>query len=183
MQGSRLYVGNLPYSVDDEHLKELFAKYGEVVKADIISGKGFGFVEMSNPEAAEKAKTELNDTEFEGRKLRVDEARPPRSRSFGPQGGGYGSSRGGYNSGGTFTLILINKKTPDAQLTLSIRGLQYFSHAEQDLMAVNLSFQPIFSQPAPFYGNAPLPVALKHENEMDLPAQSWLWCQRLPFRG
>ena len=56
MQGSRLYVGNLNYSVTNEQLKELFAKYGEVVKADIIQGKGFGFVEMANPEAAEKAK-------------------------------------------------------------------------------------------------------------------------------
>jgi RNA recognition motif-containing protein len=100
MAGSRLYVGNLDYAVDDEQLKELFAKYGEVVKADIISGKGFGFVEMANSEMAEKAKTELNDTEFEGRKLRVDEARPPKKRSFDPPGGGYGSSRGGYNSRG-----------------------------------------------------------------------------------
>jgi len=97
MQGSRLYVGNLDYSVSGEQLKELFSKYGEVVKADIIQGKGFGFVEMANPESAEKAKTGLNETEFEGRKLRIDEARPPKPKSF---GGGFGSSRGGYRSGG-----------------------------------------------------------------------------------
>lgn len=103
MQGSRLYVGNLPYSVTSEQLRELFAAHGEVVKVDIIPDKGFGFVEMSNPEAAEKVKLALNDTEFEGRKLRIDEARPPKSREsrgFGPPGGGYGPPRGGYSSGG-----------------------------------------------------------------------------------
>ena len=100
MQGSKLYVGNLNYSVTNEQLKELFVKHGEVVKADVIPGKGFGFVEMANPEAAEKAKIALNDTEFEGRKLRVDEARPPKPRSFGPPGGGFGSPRGGYGPGG-----------------------------------------------------------------------------------
>jgi len=107
MPGSRLYVGNLNYSVTDEQLKELFSKYGEVVKVDIIQGKGFGFVEMANPESAEKAKTELNNFEFEGRALRIDEARPPQPRSFGPSrggfgssGGGFGPSRGGFGSGG-----------------------------------------------------------------------------------
>ncbi len=103
MQGSKLYVGNLSYTVTNEQLKELFAKYGEVVKADVIQGKGFGFVEMANSETAEKAKQGLNDTEFEGRALRVDEARPPRSREergYGSPGGGYGSPRGGYGSGG-----------------------------------------------------------------------------------
>ncbi len=100
MQGSRLYVGNLSYSITNEQLKELFAKYGEVVKADIIQGKGFGFVEMANAELAEKAKLELNETEFQGRKLRIDEARPPKPRSFSPSGGGFGLHRGGFGSGG-----------------------------------------------------------------------------------
>lgn len=104
MQGSKLYVGNLSYSVTSEQLKELFAKHGEVVKAEVIQGKGFGFVEMANPEAAEKAKLGLNDTEFEGRAMRVDEARPPRpreERGYGSQGGGYSSGgRSGYSSGG-----------------------------------------------------------------------------------
>jgi len=96
MQGSKLYVGNLNYSVTNEQLKELFTKYGEVVKADIIQGKGFGFVEMANKESAEKAQTELNNTDFEGRALRIDEARPPKPRSFGPSRGGFGSSGGGF---------------------------------------------------------------------------------------
>jgi RNA recognition motif-containing protein len=98
MQGSKLYVGNLNYSVTSEQLKELFTKYGEVVKIDIIQGKGFGFVEMATPDAADKAKTELSETEFEGRKLRIDEARPPKPRSFGPSRGGFGSPGGGFGS-------------------------------------------------------------------------------------
>ncbi|GAH63207.1 unnamed protein product, partial [marine sediment metagenome] len=56
MQGNKLYVGNLSYSVTDEQLKELFSKYGEVKSANVIGNKGFGFVEMSDPAEAEKAK-------------------------------------------------------------------------------------------------------------------------------
>jgi RNA recognition motif-containing protein len=80
MQGSKLYVGNLNYSVTNEQLGELFSKYGEVRQVNIIEYKGFGFVEMSSPSEAEKAKEALNGSEFEGRTLRVDEARPPRSK-------------------------------------------------------------------------------------------------------
>ena len=80
MQGNRLYVGNLKYSVSTNQLEELFANYGQVKQVNIIEGKGFGFVEMSSAEEAEKAKESLNGTDFEGRVLRVDEARPPRSR-------------------------------------------------------------------------------------------------------
>ena len=80
MQGSKLYVGNLGYSVTNEQLQELFSNHGEVKQVNIIEGKGFGFVEMSNSEEAEKAKEGLNGTDFEGRTLRVDEARPPKNR-------------------------------------------------------------------------------------------------------
>ena len=88
MQGSKLYVGNLTYSVTNEQLQELFAEYGEVKHVNIIEGKGFGFVEMGTPEEAQRAKDELNGTEFAGRTMRIDEARPPKS---GPRnsGGGY----------------------------------------------------------------------------------------------
>jgi RNA recognition motif-containing protein len=90
MQGSKLYVGNLTYSVTNEQLQELFSGYGEVKHVNIIEGKGFGFVEMGTPEEAQRAKDELNGTEFSGRTMRIDEARPPRS---GPRpdagGGGY----------------------------------------------------------------------------------------------
>jgi RNA recognition motif-containing protein len=78
MQGSKLYVGNLGYSVTNEQLQELFSNHGEVKQVNIIEGKGFGFVEMSNSEEAEKAKEGLNGVDFEGRTLRVDEARPPK---------------------------------------------------------------------------------------------------------
>jgi RNA recognition motif-containing protein len=80
MQGSKLYVGNLNYSVTNDQLEELFSDYGEVRQVNIIEGKGFGFVEMSNPTEAEKAKETLNGSDFKGRTLRVDEARPPRSK-------------------------------------------------------------------------------------------------------
>ena len=80
MQGSKLYVGNLSYSATNEQLKELFSTYGEVREVNVIVGRGFGFVEMSSPSEAEKAKEALNGSDLEGRTLKVDEARPPRSR-------------------------------------------------------------------------------------------------------
>ena len=103
MQGSKLYVGNLNYAVTEEQLKELFGNHGEVMHVNIIGGRGFGFVEMSDPEEAEQAKEALNDTVFQGRTLRVDEARAPKRRDYGG-GGGYGNSRGrsrGRSRGGS----------------------------------------------------------------------------------
>ncbi|MBN2224846.1 MAG: RNA-binding protein [Deltaproteobacteria bacterium] len=90
MQGSKLYVGNLTYSVTNEQLQELFTEYGEVKHVNIIEGKGFGFVEMGSPEEAQRAKDELNGTEFAGRTMRIDEARPPKS---GPRNAGGGFQR------------------------------------------------------------------------------------------
>ena len=60
MQGSKLYVGNLTYSVTDKQLEELFSEYGEVKEVRVIERKGFGFVEMGSPEEAEKAMEALN---------------------------------------------------------------------------------------------------------------------------
>lgn len=80
MRGSKLYVGNLSYSVTGEQLEELFSKHGEIKQVNIIEGKGFGFVEMSSQSEAEKAKEALDGSDFEGRTLRVDEARPPRNK-------------------------------------------------------------------------------------------------------
>jgi RNA recognition motif-containing protein len=80
MQGSKLYVGNLSYSVTNEQLEELFSNHGEVKQVNVIDGRGFGFVEMSSSSEAEKAKEALNGFDFEGRALKVDEARPPRSK-------------------------------------------------------------------------------------------------------
>ena len=84
MQGSKLYVGNLSFAVTNEELEELFSNYGEVRQINIIEGKAFGFIEMSNQSEAERAKEALNGSEFKGGILKVDEARPPRSR---PKGG------------------------------------------------------------------------------------------------
>lgn len=80
MQGSKLYVGNLRYSVTNEQLETLFAVHGEVKSINIIEGKGFAFVEMGTPEEANKAKEALNGQELDGRTLRIDEARPPKPR-------------------------------------------------------------------------------------------------------
>ena len=80
MQVSKLYVGNLDYSVTSDKLEELFAPYGEVKQVNIIEGKGFGFVEMSNPSEADKASEGLNGSQFEGRTLKVDKARPPKTK-------------------------------------------------------------------------------------------------------
>jgi len=86
MQGTKLFVGNLSYSVDREKLRELFAEHGEVANINVIEGKGFGFVEMATKEGAEKAKAALNGTQLMGRTLNVEEARPQRDKER--RGGG-----------------------------------------------------------------------------------------------
>jgi len=80
MEESKLYVGNLTYSVTADQLQELFSSHGTVKDVRIIEGKGFGFVEMSTPEEAIKAREAMNGADYLGRKLRVDEARPPKKR-------------------------------------------------------------------------------------------------------
>lgn len=81
MQGNKLYVGNFSYSTGDSQLKELFSPHGKVQSAKVIGDKGFGFVEMSNPAEAEKAQEALDGSEFGGRTLKVNEARPQRERT------------------------------------------------------------------------------------------------------
>jgi RNA recognition motif-containing protein len=87
----RIYVGNLPYSVTDEDLRDVFGEYGELASAEVIKdkfsgqSKGFGFVDMpSNAQAAAAIKA-LHETDLKGRKLTVNEARPRPER---PRGGG-----------------------------------------------------------------------------------------------
>ena len=103
---TKLYVGGLPYSTQEDALKELFAQAGGVTSAVIIidkmSGrsKGFGFFEMSTDEEAQKAISMFNEQEFEGRKLTVNEARPMEARPPRTGGnGGYGGGNGGYGGG------------------------------------------------------------------------------------
>jgi len=74
MAAVKLYVGNLNYRTTEDKLKELFSQYGEVSSVNILQGRGFGFVEMSNPEGAGDAKTKLNGTEFDGRRIIVNDA-------------------------------------------------------------------------------------------------------------
>ena len=100
MEGKRLYVGNLTYSVNEAGLRELFGTYGDVESVKVIEQKGFGFVEMATSEQAQAAMDALNGSDFEGRTLRIDEARPmqPR-REFGGSSGGFGGNRGGSSGG------------------------------------------------------------------------------------
>ncbi|EPG66063.1 RNA recognition motif domain-containing protein [Leptospira wolffii] len=76
MQNRKLFVGNLNYSVGQAEISELFSNYGEVSYVKVIEGKGFGFVEMANDEQAANAKNSLNGTEFKGRTLNIDIAKP-----------------------------------------------------------------------------------------------------------
>ena len=101
---SKIYVGGLPYSTSESQLNELFATHGTVESVRVITDKftgqsrGFGFVEMTTAEEANKAIEALNGTQLEGRTLTVNEARPQEARSGGRGGGG--GSRGGGGGGG-----------------------------------------------------------------------------------
>lgn len=83
MEGNTLYVGNLDYSIDEQKLMELFDEYGEIISVNVIDGRGFGFIEMSNNEQATRAMEELNETEFVGRTLKINEARPQENNTSG----------------------------------------------------------------------------------------------------
>ncbi len=90
----RIYVGNLPYSVADDDLRDIFGEFGELTAAEVIKdkfsgqSKGFGFVEMPNTAEADAAIKALNETDMKGRKLTVNEARPRAERPRGGGGGG-----------------------------------------------------------------------------------------------
>ena len=82
-----IYIGNLDYSLQEDDLKQIFGKYGEVTSVKIITdkftgkGKGFGFVEMAEEKEATTAINELDGTEINGRNIKVNKARPPRERN------------------------------------------------------------------------------------------------------
>jgi RNA recognition motif-containing protein len=86
----KLYVGNLSYDTTDQELQELFAQYGTVQSANVVTdrytgrSRGFGFVEMGSGEEAQQAIEALNELDFQGRKLVVNEARP-KEQSFRPR--------------------------------------------------------------------------------------------------
>jgi RNA recognition motif-containing protein len=106
---SKLYVGNLPFSVTGEDLNEYFSQIGTVEKAVVVTDKfsgqsrGFGFVEMADQESAEKAVQTLNGTDFKGRTIKIDHAREnsaPRRSGPGGGGGGRRGPGGGRDGGG-----------------------------------------------------------------------------------
>ena len=102
----RLYVGGLPYSVNEDSLKQIFSEAGTVANASVITdrysgqSKGFGFVEMSTDVEADKAVEMFNGKEIEGRNVVVNEARPMEERRPGGGGGGFGGGRSGGDRGG-----------------------------------------------------------------------------------
>lgn len=107
--GRRLYVGNLPYKATDEDLMALFSSVGDVASArvmrDMATGRarGFGFVEMTTDEAAQRAIEKLHQHEMDGRAIVVNEAQPKPAgggRGFGGSGGGGGFNRGPRGGGG-----------------------------------------------------------------------------------
>jgi RNA recognition motif-containing protein len=89
--GKKLFVGNLPYTMTDDELRELFTAVGPCESASVVmdrdsgQSRGFGFVVMVNPEDAERAKRDLDGTEAKGRKMRVDVANDQSSGGRGPR--------------------------------------------------------------------------------------------------
>ncbi len=101
--GKRLYVGNLPYGVTNSELEQVFAAFGSVQSAQVVTdretgrSKGFGFVEMATDDEAQAAIKGLDGKDMSGRPLTVNEARPREDR---PSGRGGGGRQGGYGGGG-----------------------------------------------------------------------------------
>lgn len=108
-----IYVGNLSWDLTEQDLQDMFAPYGEVISAKIVTdkfnnnrSKGFGFVEMTEAEAGNAAIAALHGTEVQGRSIVVNESQPREGGSGGGGfkkksfGGGGGGSRGGYGGGG-----------------------------------------------------------------------------------
>ena len=107
MDKKKLYVGNLPWSVNEQSLKDMFSPFGEITEAIVISdrytgrSKGFVFVTFANEADAEKAIAEMAEKEIEGRKIMVNVARPREERSNQRGGGGGGGGfRKDYNRRG-----------------------------------------------------------------------------------
>jgi len=113
---AKLFVGGLAWGTTDEALRTKFEEFGQVEEAVVVKdrdtgrSRGFGFVRYDTDESAESAIKNMNDTEFEGRRIRVDKATDRRGGGGGAGGyngggggyqqGGYGGGQGGYNSGG-----------------------------------------------------------------------------------
>lgn len=105
---TKLFIGSLAWATTDESLAALFSQVGTVTSARVITdratgrSKGFGFVEMSTDEEAQRAVAELNGKDLDGRQIVVNEARPMEPRDNSSRGGGFGGGRpqGGSSYGG-----------------------------------------------------------------------------------
>ena len=103
-----IYVSHLSWGTSSEGLGNLFAQFGEVASANVITdretgrSRGFGFVEMPDDEQARKAMEQLNGTNFEGQTITVNAARPREERPSGGFGGNRGGGYGGGNRGGGY---------------------------------------------------------------------------------
>ena len=99
-QMKSIYVGNLPFSATEDEVRDLFAGFGEVSRVHLVNDRetgrprGFGFVEMADDGAAQKAIESLDQSDLGGRTLRINEAQPREPRSGGGGGGGGGWNRG-----------------------------------------------------------------------------------------
>ena len=101
----KLYIGNLPYTVTEDQLRDLFSQFGEITDLKLITdrmsgrSRGIAFVEFASEEDAAKAIEATNNTEMDGRTIIVNVARPPKPRTDGGFGGG---DRGGNRGGGGY---------------------------------------------------------------------------------
>jgi len=104
--GRKLYVGNLPYSITEQTIREAFGKCGNVDSVALITdrdtgqSKGFGFVEMSTDAEAQAAIQQMNGASLDGRQIKVNEAKPKAPGGGGGGRGGYGGGGGGGGYGG-----------------------------------------------------------------------------------
>jgi RNA recognition motif-containing protein len=104
--GRKLFVGNLPFTATEAELNDLFSQSGSVDSVRLVTdresgrSRGFGFVEMASDDEAERAISDMNGKEIDGRALTVNEARPQEKRDFGGSGGGRGGERRSSGGGG-----------------------------------------------------------------------------------
>jgi RNA recognition motif-containing protein len=109
---AKLFIGGLAWHTDDSTLRAKFEEFGQVEEAVVVKdrdtgrSRGFGFVRFASDQDADLAIAQMNDTEFDGRRIRVDKASDRRGGGGGGQGGygggqgGYGGGQGGYGGGG-----------------------------------------------------------------------------------
>ena len=148
MNPKRLFVGNLTYTVNEEQLFSLFSRYGEVVGVRIIEGKGYGFVEMETYEGARVARNSLNESEFHGRNLLIDDVRPPKiKRGFGQKPG---SSYKGKKPASTRFAGTPDRRKGSAQKKSRSSGRHGTGDAKSKPREMQYSERVLTSAPRPY---------------------------------